>query len=85
MVFDFASFIAGLAAGGLVGVLAGYLHETEAIGELQERVRVAMVRFDRIASRPGSQVGGEPADADLRRQLLELQDEIKKMYRRGGR
>ena len=50
MAFDLVSFVAGIAAGALIGVLAGYLHETETIGELQERVRMAMVQVERISS-----------------------------------
>ena len=84
MTFDFASFAAGLVAGALVGGLAGYLHETETVGELQERVRVAMLQYERITSRVRSRAE-ESVDADLRRQLAELQDEIKKLYRRPGR
>jgi len=84
LTFDFASFAAGLVAGALVGGLAGYLHETETVGELQERVRVAMLQYERITSRVRSRAE-ESVDADLRRQLAELQDEIKKLYRRPGR
>jgi hypothetical protein len=68
-----------------VGVLAGYLHETETIGELQERVRIALVQFERISSETHGRISEESAGADLRRQLSELQDEIKKLYRRPER
>lgn len=85
MAFDFASFLGGLVAGALVGVLAGYLHETETIGELQERVRIAMVQFDRIASATHRRVNESSANADLRKQLSGLQDEIKKLYRKPER
>ncbi|WP_455363417.1 hypothetical protein, partial [[Eubacterium] cellulosolvens] len=72
LAFDFASFAIGLVAGALVGVLAGYLHETETIGELQERVRIAMVQFERISSASRRRTDEESAAADLRRQLSEL-------------
>jgi hypothetical protein len=85
LAFDLVSFVAGLAAGALVGVLAGYLHETEMIGELQERVRTAMVQFERITSATPSKTGEAPVSSDLRHELLELQDEIKKLYRRQDR
>lgn len=85
MAFDLISFVAGLAAGVLVGVLAGYLHETEMIGELQERVRTAMIQFERITSATRSKTGEAPVTSDLRHELLELQDEIKKVYRRQDR
>ena len=85
LAFDFASFATGLAAGALVGVLAGYLHETETIGELQERVRIAIVQFERISSETRGRINEKSTDAELRRQLSELQDEIKKLYRKRDR
>jgi len=85
MVFDFLSFAAGLVAGGLVGVLAGYLHETETLGKLQEEVRGAVLRADRIASRTSEELGEERARLELQRQLAELQEEIKKLYRKQNR
>jgi len=85
LVFDLVSFIIGLVAGALMGVLAGYLHETETIGELQERVRVAVVQLEKTTSTIRSRTSEEPAVSDLRHQLQELQDEIKKLYRRPNR
>ncbi len=66
-------------------MLAGYLHETETIGELQERVRMAMVQVERITSSTRSKTDKGAVSSDLRRQLLDLQDEIKKLYRREAR
>ena len=85
MPFDVISFATGVVAGGLVGVLAGYLHETETIGELQEKVRMAMVQLEKNISTAPNRTGKEPAGSDLQHQLQELQDEIKKLYRRPGR
>ena len=85
MAFDLVSFVAGIAAGALIGVLAGYLHETETIGELQERVRMAMVQVERIASSTRSKTDEGAVSSDLRGQLLDLQNEIKKLYRREAR
>ncbi len=85
MAFDFVTFAAGLAIGATVGALAGYLHETETIGELQERVRVAMVQFERIASTSRGRSREEPANSEVRKQLSELQDDIKSLYRRRER
>jgi len=85
LAFDLVSFVAGIAAGALIGVLAGYLHETETIGELQERVRMAMVQVERITSSTRSKADEGTVSSDLRRQLLDLQDEIKKLYRREAR
>ena len=85
MPFEMVSFAIGIVAGGLVGVLAGYLHETETIGELQEKVRMAMVQLEKNPPSARSRTGGEPAESDLQQQLQELQEEIKKLYRRPGR
>ena len=85
MAFDLVSFIAGIITGALVGVLAGYLHETETIGGLQERIRMAMVRVERMPSSTRNKTGNGVVSSDLRRQLLDLQDEIKKRYRREAR
>lgn len=85
MAFDFASFAAGLTAGAILGALAGYLHETEKIGELQERVRIAILRFDRLASETHALAERDAVSKDLRRQLSQLQEEIKGLYQRRGR
>lgn len=66
-------------------MLAGYLHETETIGKLQEQVRMAMVQVERITSSTRSKTDEGAVSSDLRRQLLDLQDEIKKLYRREAR
>jgi archaellum component FlaC len=85
LAFDIVSFTVGLLAGALVGALAGYLHETEKIGGLQERVRMAMVQLEKTSSTTRSRTSEVPAESDLQHQLRELQDEIKKMYRRPDR
>jgi hypothetical protein len=85
LAFDVVSFTIGLVAGALVGVLAGYLHETETIGELQERVRMATVQLEKTTSAIRNRTGEGPAASDLRHQLQELQDEIKRLYRRPNR
>lgn len=85
MPFDLISFTTGIVAGGLVGVLAGYLHETETIGELQEKVRMAMVQLEKTTSTIRNRAGKEAAGSDLQHQLQQLQDEIKKLYRRPDR
>jgi len=85
LAFDLASFIAGLVGGALVGILAGYLHETETIGQLQERVRLAMLQFEQVTSQARQESEKQTAGSELRRQLQELQDEIRRLYRRPGR
>jgi hypothetical protein len=83
--FDIISFVTGIVAGGLVGVLAGYLHETETIGELQEKVRMAMIQLEKNTPPIRNRTGKEPAGSDLQDELQQLQDEIKKLYRRSRR
>jgi hypothetical protein len=83
--FDVFAFTVGIVIGGLVGVLAGYLHETETIGGLQEKVRMAMVQLEKNTSTLRDRTRKEPADSELQHQLEELQDEIKKLYRRTDR
>jgi len=85
LAFDLVSFLIGIVAGAVTGILAGYLHETETVGELQERVRVAMLQVERAMSRSGRSDTQESEYADLHKQLLELQREIKKLYKRPGR
>jgi hypothetical protein len=85
LAFDVLSFTIGLVAGALVGVLAGYLHETETIGELQDRVRMAMVQLEKTTSTIRNRTGEGTAVSGLSHQLQELQDEIKRLYRRPNR
>jgi gas vesicle protein len=85
LAFDVVSFIIGLAAGALVGALAGYLHETETIGELQERVRMATVQLEKATSTIQSGTSEGPIALHLRHQIQDLQDEIKRMYRKSNR
>ena len=85
MAFEAVSFTIGLVAGALVGVLAGYLHETETIGELQERVRMATVQLEKATSTIWDRTSEGAAASDLRHQIQDLQDEIKRMYRKPDR
>jgi hypothetical protein len=82
---DVASLAVGLVVGAVTGLLAGYLHETEAIGELQERIRIAMLRFDRIASETSSRRRKNEPDAQLHSELQALQEEIRKLYQKPNR
>ena len=85
MAFEVVSFTIGLVAGALVGVLAGYLHETETIGELQERVRMATIQLEKATSAIPNRTSEGVAVSDLRHQVQDLQDEIKRMYRKPDR
>jgi hypothetical protein len=89
MVFDLASFLAGVAAGALTAGLAGFLHSLESTAGLQERLRVLTRRVDELASAftgPGM-VGSNDPNArakvdDLQRMLNDIHEEIRRMYKR---
>lgn len=88
MVFDILSFIAGVAAGVVVGGLAGILHGLENTADLQERVRglTKQVEEIRLQSSPDSQ---DLLDRDVRlkmdeikQDLDEIHEQIRRMYKR---
>jgi gas vesicle protein len=88
MIFDIVSFIAGVAAGAVVGGLAGILHGLETTADLQERVRaltkqVEEVRAESTSSNP------DLADRDMKlkmdeikQDLDEIHEQIRRMYKR---
>lgn len=87
MVFDLVSFLAGIGAGALMGALAGVLHGLERTSNLQEQLRVATRRVEEMSSRFASS-GLDDTRAkvdDLQRELNEINEQIKQMYRRGSR
>lgn len=90
MVFDVLSFLAGVAAGGLTGLLAGILHGLERTADVQERLRLARRNLDQISSRLSESGGGTSGDTaakvdELQRDLDEIHEEIKRMYKRTAR
>ena len=92
MVFDLTSFLFGIAAGALTAGLAGLLHSLEKTAGVQERLRVATQKIEELASTlagPGM-AGSNDASAkakidDLQRMLDEIQQEIRRMYKRTSR
>jgi hypothetical protein len=91
MVFDVVSFLAGVAAGALTGGLAGFLHGLERTADIQERLRLATKKVDQMrstfsASPGGSNDGAAKARLDeLQREMDEIHEEIKRMYKRTTR
>lgn len=90
MVFDVISFIAGVAAGALTGGLAGLLHSLERTASIQERLRVATQKLDQITSKFATNTDSGNARAksqadELQRELDEIHEEIKRMYKRTSR
>jgi gas vesicle protein len=90
MVFDITSFLAGVAAGAATGALAATLHRLENTADLQERLRQITREVERMRS-----VAARGTDASeaaslsemdaLTRDLNEIHDEIKHMYKKGKR
>ncbi len=88
MVFDVTSFVVGIVAGGVTGVLAGVLHGLERTADLQERVRQATRELHRIERALGGEQGlnahKKPLD-DLQRDLDDIHEEIRRMYKKSAR
>ncbi len=92
MVFDLTSFLAGVAAGALTGALAGILHGLENTADLQERLRQVTKEVEKINS---TLLSSPAPDSDRRnaklkvdqlyRDLEEIQEEIRRMYKKTAR
>ncbi len=87
MVFDVLSFLAGIGAGVITGALAGVLHGLEKTADIQERLRVASRKVEEMNSRLST---ADPMDTkakadDLQRELDQIHEEIKRMYKRSTR
>jgi len=86
MVFDLISFIVGVAAGALTGALAGVLHSLERTADLQEQLRKVkreIVEMQSLSSR--NENPSKPRLDELDRDLEEIHEEIRKMYKRTTR
>ena len=87
MAFDVLSFLAGIAAGGLTGALAGALYSLEKTAHLQERVRHLARQIDSLGANPSLPSGLKDAGSkakvnELRRELDAIHEEIRRMYKR---
>jgi hypothetical protein len=87
MAFDVLSFLAGIAAGGLMGALAGALYGLEKTADLHERIRHLARQIDSLSPNLSSPSGlkdpGSKARVnDLRRELDAIHEEIRRMYKR---
>ena len=86
MAFDLISFIVGVAAGALTGALAGVLHSLERTADLQEQLRKIkreVADMQTIAS--GNENSRKPRLDKLDRDLEEIHEEIRRMYKRTTR
>ena len=89
MVFDVVSFLAGVAAGALTAGLAGFLHGLERMADVQERLRLATEKADQLKSMFSTSGADDSNDSvkvdELQRELDEIHEEIKRMYKRTTR
>ena len=94
MTFDVASFLAGVAAGTLTGGLAGVLYGLEKTADLHERLRKASKEVENLSntlSSARSQKGdsgereGKLKIDQLNRDLEEINEEIRRMYKKTAR
>lgn len=92
MVFDVVSFIAGVAAGALTAGLAGFIYGLERTADIQEKLRLATNKADQLTNAVSSSGGNDSIDnaakmkvGELQRDLDEIQEEIKRMYKRTTR
>jgi uncharacterized coiled-coil DUF342 family protein len=89
LVFDLISFVAGVAAGALTAGLAGLLHTLEKTADLQEKVLLAKRKADQLTSListgPTNSRDSKMEVDELQRDLDEIQEEIKRMYRKTRR
>jgi len=86
MAFDLISFVVGVAAGALTGALAGVLHSLERTADLQEQLRKVkreVVEMQTLGS--GNENPRKLRLDKLDRDLEEIHEEIRKMYRRTTR
>jgi len=86
MAFDLLSLMIGVAAGALTGSLAGILHSLERTAEIQDRVCELAREVERMKGSisANNQQGNSKLD-DLDRDLGEIHEEIRRMYKRTTR
>lgn len=89
MPFDVISFLVGVAAGALTGGLAAMLHGLESVADLQERVRRVTREMQRLNDNSLPQDANQPDSKfkmkELQRDLDEIHEEIRRMYKRTSR
>lgn len=89
MPFDVVSFLVGVAAGALTGGLAAVLHGLEGVADVQERVRKITKEVQRLNNARQSQESHGHDTAfklnELQHDLDEIQEEIRRMYKRTSR
>ena len=83
------SFVAGVVAGGVTGVLAAVLHSQETTADLQEKVRHVTEEFGKLKEALGSgsahgvDAQGKLEIEGLQEDLDEIREDIRRMYKAG--
>ena len=86
MAFDLISFIVGVAAGALTGSLAGILHSLDRTADLQERLRKIKGEFGEMRTLLSENDHSRKSGLDdLDRDLDEIHEEIRRMYKKTTR
>ena len=86
MAFDLISFIVGVAAGALTGSLAGILHSLERTADLQERLRKIKGEVGEMRTLLSENDHSRKSRLDdLDRDLDEIHEEIRRMYKKTTR
>ena len=86
MAFDLISFIVGVAAGALTGALAGVLHSLERTADLQEQLRKIKREVSDMRALASENDNSRKTKLDeLDRDLEEIHEEIRRMYKRTTR
>ena len=82
MVFDLISFLIGVLAGGVTGTLAAILHSMEKTADIQERVSSISQRVEEMRAHLTKDDQAKVSQIDdLDRDLEEIHEEIRRMYR----
>jgi hypothetical protein len=90
MAFDVLSFLAGIAAGGLTGAFAAVLYGLERTADFQERLLGLSREIESIRPNLSSSTASKEAETktrvyELRRELEDIHEEIRRMYKRSTR
>jgi uncharacterized protein YpuA (DUF1002 family) len=84
MVFDLVSFVVGVGAGALTGILAGVLRSLEQTADLQERLLRVSQEVKHMKELSENCQRNSRMD-DLDHDLAEIHEEIRRMYKRSTR
>ena len=86
MAFDLITFIVGVAAGALTGSLAGILHSLDKTADLQERLRKIKGEVGEMRTLLSENDHSRKSGLDdLDRDLDEIHEEIRRMYKKTTR